>query len=104
MPQAKIFGRLTQRLLDRRQHFWRLRRIEQRYGLAQDRFGVARLDRIRGHGSTENPTPAAPMAADTATRSASLSAGGHKSSIKTTRSWSLSFHASCSIVSSNTKA
>ena len=44
------------------------------------------------------------MTAAIALRSDALSAGAHRSTIRTTRSSSLSFHASCSIVSSKTNA
>src|SRR3982751_5402549 len=101
MPQTGIGRRDFQGAIDivqRKGCAWRVERGDR---LVQHARRVHCAMNLGDHAWSAKLTPLAPMTAATTSRSRCPNAGAQRSMISTTRSWSLSFHASCSIVSSN---
>src|SRR5438445_5305318 len=103
VPQPGIVGRNLQRAIDVAQ-----RERPTGYLQGRDRI-IENLGRIDGRQSRHHRLSTkfallAPITAATARRSPGASAGGHRSMRSTTRSSSLSFHASCALLSSKTNA
>src|SRR4051794_7929784 len=104
VPKAGIAGRDLQRTIDLLDGKGCLGAIERGNGPVERSRWIDGRCGDGAHALPANVAPLLPMTAATVRRSPWLRAGAQRSMIRTTRSSSLSFHASCSIVSSKTKA